>query len=625
MNGVLGMVRLLERESLGVKARKFTETINASARGLMTIINDILDFSKMEAGKYALQHVPFDPRLVMAECCELLGTRASEQGVELVTRVAPTFPARLKGDPDRFRQVLHNIVGNAVKFTEQGEIFVDLDFEEAGESKVRATLTVVDSGIGIPKEALETLFDAFSQVDGTMVRKRGGTGLGLTISQRLVELMGGTIQVESTEGVGSRFVADFVFEVEAASAAAPALDWTLNKRIGVLEPSTRWSKIIVEHLHAWGLSSERWSSYERGLHALRAAADAGRPFDALILGLELQSDSAGRFVKQLRSMSDLATLPIIALTQLGASATLSEVESELRAQVAKPLRVSELFNALQSSFVGAPGPLEPATPSVGLGSAKLPILIVDDNEINRTVAVEELEHRGFATDTACHGAEAVEKIKNGTYLLILMDCQMPVMDGYTATAEIRRYQQGLGCRTPIIALTAHAMAGERERVLQAGMDDYLSKPFRAESLLKLIRQHVADPSEGASHLPADENSQLHRPALPAIAQLRRLSPQVMNMALTQLPAQLQLLTECLAGASEDACARAHQLKGTCLALGAETMAQQAAALERELLNGDLSHAGRHLEMLRASLGEVRRELEARIAMSGGSQPATLPH
>lgn len=614
MNGVLGMIKLLLRQPLDAKARRYADTAQASAHALMTIVNDILDFSKMEAGKYSIQSADFDARIVVQEVAELLSTRGQENGVELIYRIDPDFPGLLIGDPDRFRQVLNNLIGNAVKFTDEGEVFVDVTYEQLDEQKIRCNISVIDSGVGIPPEAMGELFEAFSQADGTMKRRHGGTGLGLTISRRLARMMGGDISVESTLGVGSKFTVWFEFATKPRTESRRNLNWTDGKRIAVVEPSTRWTRVIQEHLEKWGIESETFRTSEDALEGMKRAAAGGRGCHAILLGLKLTDESSRSFLKQVKSSKELGVLPIIALTQLGTSATVSEVAGEIAAQVQKPLRLSELFNALQGTFVGNLPEAEP-THRVERESRKTdrPVLVVDDNEINQIVAVEELELAGYRTEVACDGSQALEKVKSGNYLLVLMDCQMPVMDGYTATRKIREFEATTGKHTPIIALTAHAMAGERERVLGAGMDDYLSKPFRPESLRKLMRQHRITSRDRAGEKDNPEPTQTP-PSPPPSTELTvgtKRSLRLIELFLRNAPGQLAALRVAVdAKNTTDLRAHAHKLKGSCLAIDAPHMAEIAEKLQRKAETGDIADIDELTRALEARHAEAAKELKA---------------
>ncbi|HEX4462804.1 MAG TPA: response regulator, partial [Polyangia bacterium] len=528
MNGVIGMIRLILKMPLEGKLRRYAETVDASASALMTIINDVLDFSKMEAGKYTLQSVPFDPGVVLQEAAELLSNRALDKRLELVYRRAPNVPQVVTGDPDRYRQILNNLVGNAIKFSDHGEVFVDLTLDDEDDSSFVLRTVVQDTGIGISTEDQAKLFSAFSQVDGSMVRKHGGTGLGLAISKRLVEMMGGKIDVVSERGVGSKFF----FTIRVSRSAAPTrpslVALPVGRRALVVEASRRWSRIIEEHMIAWGLKCEVFQDGRPALERLHQ----GEKFDVAVIGAQLLDVSIESFVRELRAQPAGKELPLIVLTQLGATATLSEVEKEVAAQVSKPLRLSELYDCIVGAFAGghlrSPGPRPRQR---GVRNRGKRILIVDDNDINQFVAVEQVEQAGFDADVASNGAQAVELAKVGKYAAILMDCQMPVMDGYAATRAIREWEGG-GIHTPIIALTAHAMAGERDKVLAAGMDDYLSKPLRPHSLERMLERYVGEEPEVFSPAQGDEERE---GPVPELDMTIERSPKLVSLFIARVP------------------------------------------------------------------------------------------
>ena len=625
MNGVIGMIRLILKMPLEGKLRRFAEAVDASAGALMTIINDVLDFSKIEAGKYTLQSVPFDPGVVLQEAAELLSNRAIDKRLELVYRRAPNVPQAVTGDPDRYRQILNNLVGNAIKFSDHGEVFVDLTLDEEDESSYVLRTVVQDSGIGISPEDRTKLFSAFSQVDGSMVRKFGGTGLGLAISKRLVEMMGGKIGVVSERGVGSKFW--FTVRVKRSSAPtrpsfSPLPD---GRRALVVEGSRRWSRIIEEHMVAWGLRCEVYRDGRPALERLHQ----GERFDVAVVGAQLLDLSIEAFVKELRSVPNGNELPLIVLTQLGVTATLTEIENEITAQVAKPLRLSELYDCIVGAFTGghlhSPGP-HPRTRNV-LHRGKR-ILIVDDNDINQFVAVEQVEQAGFEADVASNGEQAVARAKAGKYAAILMDCQMPIMDGYAATRAIRDWE-GNGTHTPIIALTAHAMAGERDKVLAAGMDDYLSKPLRPHSLERMLERYVGEDSVFVA-AEAEENTA----SKTDLDMTMERSPRLVSLFLSRVPEDLAELEAVLAlGDGRRVREKAHKLKGSCLAVGAELMAKEAEALQFESERDELGHAEKHLAELRKQYERVaallrselppaeERALQAEIVARSRSVPA----
>jgi signal transduction histidine kinase/CheY-like chemotaxis protein/HPt (histidine-containing phosphotransfer) domain-containing protein len=593
MNGVIGMIRLILKMPLEGKLRRYAETVDTSASALMTIINDVLDFSKMEAGKYTLQNVPFDAALVLQEVAELQSGRAYDKALELVYRKAANVPQIVSGDPDRYRQILNNLVGNAIKFTDQGEVFVELTLDSEDDEAYVLRTVVQDTGRGINKEDQSKLFSAFSQVDGSMVREHGGTGLGLAISKRLTDMMNGEIGLISDRGVGSKFW--FTIRVERSQAPVRAALSSLpnGRRAIVVEASRRWSRIIEEHLLAWGLQCEVFQDGKPALAALKAAVGP-RAFDIAVVGAQLRDVNIESFVRELRQIPTAQQLPLIVLTQLGAAATLSEVEKEVAAQISKPLRLSELYDCIVGTFAGTGLPMQqPRAKTRSVKNRGKRILVVDDNDINQFVATEQIEALGFAADVASNGAEAVAAVKANQYAMVLMDCQMPVMDGYTAARTIREWE-GNQRHLPIIALTAHAMAGERDKVLAAGMDDYLSKPLRTHSLERMLDRYLGDDVPANDVMPQEEAT---GPKLELDTSLE-LSPKLVDLFISRVPDNLSELDASVK--IKDAKRireKAHKLKGSCLAVGAEAMAYEAELLQNESEQGHLELAEQRAKTL----------------------------
>ena len=602
MNGILGVVKLVQRQPLDGKLRRYIETIDSSASALLTIINDVLDFSKMEAGKYTLQHVAFDIRSVVQDVAELLAPRAHEKGLELVYRIDPAISTLLLGDPDRTRQVLNNLVGNAIKFTEAGEVFIEVTLAAKTDAANTLHVSVRDSGIGIKEVDMHKLFDAFSQVDGSMVSKFGGTGLGLAISKHLVKMMGGNIGVKSELGKGSEFWFTVPLPIEMEAPASSRQPWTEGKRALLVEQNDGWRRVILEHLLAWGLDVECAHEGDLAVEAVARQSEQRKPFHIAVVGVQIADMSFESFVDKLRATTPGRTLPIIALYQLGLGAPLGEIERELWAQLPKPLRFSELFNTLQRAFVG-----KTSSHSRIKSSEKLPraaaskrVLVVDDNEVNRFVAQETLEELGYKVETAENGALAVEKVKQEEFLIVLMDCQMPVMDGYEATREIRKWEKESKRHTTIVALTAHALSGERDRVLGAGMDDYLSKPVRGSALDKMIRRYASGgTAEDAAKAESAESASVV--LSPEVNRSRRL----IDLFLKNVPGQIEAIEQASKqGVVSDVRAFSHKTKGSCLAFGAPAMAQTSERIQRLSEEGNLAAIEPLVVALRQQYEEV---------------------
>ena len=513
MNGVLGMSGLLLNTDLDATQRDYAETVTSSAEALMTVIDDILDFSKIEAGKLDIETVTFDPRSVVEECASLLAPRAEEQGLELTCEIDPVLPAALEGDPGRLRQVLLNLIGNAVKFTERGEVNLSTRRIDDGASGIATIeLSIRDTGIGMAAAAIEHLFDAFTQAETSTARRFGGTGLGLAISRQLVELMGGTLSVTSELGSGSTFIATIPFPVGVAATHQDDAVNLVGVRTLIVDDNATNRHVLREMVQGWGCVAVVAARADPATALLLAAVARGEPFDVMLLDLNMPEVDGYGLARMVHADRRLAYIPMVMLTS---SAQRGEAERSQQAGIVayltKPARAgllrAAIARALNGVLVGGDqiasgGPLiaadtRPTTPGTPRPIPALPtmstalpvVLVVEDNVVNQAVLTAQLASIGYRTDIAENGFDALEAMNRQQYAAVFMDCQMPVMDGYETTRALRTRESGQR-HTCVIAVTASAMVADRDRCLEAGMDDYLTKPIKASDLLAKLTYWV---------------------------------------------------------------------------------------------------------------------------------------
>jgi PAS domain S-box-containing protein len=501
MNSIIGMSEMLLGENLNAESREFAGVIHQSATALLTIINDILDFSKIEAGKLILDHTDFDLVSVIEGGVELLATKAREKNLALMSFVPPDIPRWLHGDPGRLRQVLVNLIGNAVKFTANGQVMVRVDLESQSETNVCLRFAVQDTGIGISETARRRLFQAFTQADGSTTRKYGGTGLGLAISKRLVEMMKGEIGVESEEGRGATFWFTTRFEF-AQSAKSPQADLR-GLRVLIVDDIPSHREIVARYVNSWGMQSHMCESGKDALEELRRAEHTTAPYDLAVLDMAMPEMDGWTLAREIQHDAAIARTHLILLTAFDER---GKGETALRAgfgaYLTKPIRQSNLYDAIvhvmtmPPSIVNQPAiaPLAPVAPP-----ALTRILLAEDNPINQKVATLQLDRLGYAVNIVANGHAAVQAILDDqeTYGAILMDCQMPEMDGFDATRAIRKAELKSGKHVPIIAMTANALEGDRDRCIAAGMDDYISKPVNLDGLRRVL-EHWSMQKDGAT-------------------------------------------------------------------------------------------------------------------------------
>ncbi|MER8463846.1 PAS domain-containing protein [Mesorhizobium sp. M1396] len=521
MNGVLGMAELLAKSDLDPKQKTFTDIIVKSGNALLTIINDILDFSKIDAGQLVLDPAPFNLAEAIEDVATLVSTRAKEKDLELIVRIEPRLESLFVGDVGRIRQIVTNLLGNAVKFTDEGHVLVDVTGERVATG-TKLTISVTDTGIGIPEEKLKLVFEKFSQVDTSSTRRHEGTGLGLAITSRLVELMGGDIGVESAEGKGSTFWFAVTLPRAGEQNGQPIMPIDVTgARVLIVDDNAVNRAILTEQMTSWTFDSCAAESGAEGLKVLIAAAAYGVPVDCVVLDYQMPEMSGAEMARIVRNTAGLAGTPIIMLTSVDQSlANTSYHDLGIDAQLIKPARSSVLLETLVATIqrhrhntsggdalplagtvpVARPQPSEqrallqppsirPRLPPIG-GGDRLDILVAEDNEVNQMVFTQILGETGFRFEIVGNGRKALDAFGRLNPCMILMDVSMPEMNGLEATAAIRRLEEETGTHVPIVGVTAHALKGDRERCLEAGMDDYLPKPISPRALLEKVERWI---------------------------------------------------------------------------------------------------------------------------------------
>jgi len=619
MNGVIGMANLLLDTELNTEQKKMTRTVKVCGDSLLAIITDILDFSKIEAGKLSVEMFDFDPRYTVESVIELLVEQAHAKGIELAALVHHSVSAGLRGDAGRLRQVLTNLIANGIKFTEQGEVFVQVTQETNAEGDPILRCTIKDTGIGIPMDVQPRLFQPFTQADGSTTRRYGGTGLGLAISKQLVELMGGEIGFESAPGQGSTFWFTLRMEERLPGTEGVRLlpaDLT-DLRLLIIQRNETHRRVLVHQTHEWGIVSSEAEDGPSAHKLMSSAAAKGEPYDLILLDMESVADGF-EFVRTLKGDRLTAGVPVVLLSSIGQRGH-GEIARHLgvAAYLTRPVRQTQLFDCLATVMGKLAGePVRPDTSKLvtkhSLVEAQMKsdmrILLVEDYVINQDVAQRQLKQLGYRADVVDDGFAALNALELHRYDLVLMDCQMPVLDGYEASAEIRRREATVtsGRHTPIIAMTANAMMGDREKCIAAGMDDYITKPIQADELIRVLEQwsrplsphpstRPAKPPKKAGNLSASAPEALipvdKGRLLDAVGVQGQVPPSFVEFYHTQMSEELERLRIAIcSGAIEEVIQLAHGCAGMNANCGMLDVVAPLRELERMGREGNLDDA-----------------------------------
>ncbi len=618
MNGIIGMTELALDTDLSAEQREYLESVKSSTDSLLSVINDILDFSKIEARKLDLDHVEFSLRDSLDDTVRTLALRAHSKNLELACYIEPDVPDSLASDPLRLRQILVNLIGNAIKFTNEGEVVVRVDAQERRGSQVLLHIAVSDTGIGIPEDKKQVIFESFAQADTSTTRKYGGTGLGLAISSQLVSMMGGEIWVESEVGKGSTFHFTVRAEVlpEKDRARSSASVDLAGLRVLVVDDNATNRRILHDVLRNWKMEPTGVDGGCEALQTLAESVDQQTPYDIVILDAQMPGMDGFEVAERIAQHPRLSSVPMIMLTSAG---QYGDAERSKKAGVAaymmKPIKQSELFDAIVS-VLGRVRPVEQAEPAAvdpeQNTTRPLRLLLAEDNAVNQRLAVAILQKCGHQVTVANNGEEAVEAYDIQRYDAILMDVQMPLMDGFEATASIRQREQQSGVHTPIIAMTAHAMKGDRERCLEAGMDGYVSKPIRAEELFaalaELVSPEVVTPcgeDAGATTGKVLDTGEL----MARVDNDTDLLKEIVDLFIEDCPRLMSRLQNAIAcGDANEVERAAHSLKGSVGSFAARPAYNTALKLEQIGKSGELSEAPDVYAALERQIAELKHAL-----------------
>ncbi|HEX7400812.1 MAG TPA: response regulator, partial [candidate division Zixibacteria bacterium] len=606
MNAIIGMTGIALDTDLTSEQREYLNIVKESSYSLLRLLDDILDLSKIEAGRIELENIDFDLRAMVEGVIDTLNTRASSKGLELACSIDSSVPPFLRGDPARLRQTLINLGGNAIKFTEKGEVVIQVELQ--AETEVHATLlfSVTDTGIGIPEDKTAKIFESFTQADGSTTRKYGGTGLGLSISKRLVELMKGQIGVESQPGMGSRFW--FTVNLEKQTGLKEIRPLTICNpqgcRILVVDDNQTNRTILIKTLESFKCVPQTVESGKKAIQILKQSVDQKESFDLILLDMQMPEMDGEETLRLIQSDPLIKQIPVVILTSIGQRGDTARLEALGAAgYLPKPVKQSQLYDILitilSKKKAQAEFWIDPMITSDIVSKQKRQgkrLLVAEDNPMNQKLAVTLLRRAGFSVEAVENGKLAIEALKKKNYDLVFMDVQMPEMDGLEATKAIRQ-MEGARQHTPIIAMTAHVMKGDQERCLEVGMDDYVSKPIEPETVFKVIEKWI-NPSGIEKRISADEESKEkeHNPDIPLDMEtvLKRLDgdinlfKELMSEFLYHTSEQVSILEEAVKkGDAQWVVREAHTIKGAAGNLGAKNLANSALRLEQLGRTGNL--------------------------------------
>ncbi len=623
MNGVIGMIELLLGTELSAEQRRYAEAVRSSGEALLYLINDILDFSKIEADKLELEIIDFDLRATIEDAAELLAVRAHEKNLEFICRVDPEVQTFLNGDPGRLRQIVINLGSNAIKFTARGEIMIEVKLESESADRIKIRVDVRDTGIGIPADKIGLLFSAFQQVDASTTRRFGGTGLGLAISKRLAEAMGGEIGIESVEGKGSTFWFTAVF------AKQPQRDRSLGTgkakihgvRVLIVDDNATNRLILSEQLASWNARHTAAENAVQALDMLHDACAQGDPFRIVITDMQMPEMDGESLGKAIKADPELRNTILVMMTSLGRRGDAKLFKSiGFSAYLTKPVKQSQLYDCL-ATVIGA-SVSEAGTPETGLVTRhsisearrlKVRILLVEDNPTNQQVALGILGKMGFTADAVGDGKEAIRALETVAYDLVFMDVQMPVMDGFEATAAIRSSRTAaINPRVPIIAMTAHAMKGDRERCLKAGMDDYIPKPIVPKSLAAVLDKWLGQVQKQAVELREPAGSPIfdRQAFADRLMGDLELIKEITVGFLKDMPGQMHRLEKYIEkGDGKAAGGQAHSIKGAAANVGGMAFSAAAQAIEQAAKAGDLKKVSELLPELERQFQFLQERLQ----------------